>query len=126
MTMPPNRAQPELIGTVTMRRATEILSEEDSLATVDGNAAGVRTDDFPRAQFPHWVHRVRFQCKTCHMELFEPRAGTNPVTMAEIDQGEACGQCHDNTTAFAPTLTNCTRCHPVDLPVAAAPDGGGP
>ena len=35
--------------------------------------------------FPHWFHRIRFQCRVCHQELgFEMRAGSNNVTMEEI------------------------------------------
>ncbi|MFQ5537285.1 MAG: c(7)-type cytochrome triheme domain-containing protein [Gemmatimonadota bacterium] len=144
MQQPPNRAKPELLGTVTMRRATEILAERarDSLVVLDsagavalaeGNAAGVNTDDFPRARFPHWVHRIRFRCKTCHMEIFEPKAGENVVTMADIANGEKCGRCHNGQVAFQPGIENCERCH-VDpkagttQPGAAGPDehGGGP
>jgi len=111
LAQPPNRAQPALIGTVQMRRATEVLG--DSTGTVAGNAAGVRTDGFPRARFPHWVHRIRFRCTTCHMAIFEPRAGTNAITMADIEAGRACGKCHNGTVAFRADMTNCSRCHPV-------------
>lgn len=113
MAMPPGRVQKQLTGTIQMRRATEILAElADSTATIQGNAAGVRTDGFPRARFPHWVHRIRYQCKTCHMEIFEPEAGANAITMVDIEQGRACGQCHDGSTAFIPSIANCNRCHP--------------
>ena len=132
LVQPPDRAQPELIGTVTMRRANEILAErgdttaDTTSASIAGNAAGVRTDGFPRAQFPHWVHRIRYRCKTCHMGIFEPRAGTNVVTMTDIAKGEACGQCHDGSTAFAPDLPTCERCHPAPTgPVVASEEGAG-
>lgn len=115
---PPNRAQPELIGTIEMRRASEILAERepdvsgaDGAASLRSNASGVLTDDFPVSHFPHWVHRIRYRCKTCHMEIFEPEAGANPVTMVQIAEGQACGRCHDGDTAFAPEMDNCDRCH---------------
>lgn len=128
---PANRAQPELIGTVEMRRANEIIAEQaaDSNvsaadSTIVGNAAGVRTDDFPKARFPHWVHRIRYRCKTCHMEIFEPKAGANAVTMIDIAEGEACGRCHDGDTAFLPKMDNCERCHvPPELLMARPGDG---
>ena len=133
---PPDRAQPELIGTIEMKRANEILAQQaaDSSAlqdegTTPGNAAGVRTGDFPRARFPHWVHRIRYRCKTCHMEIFEPEAGTNVVTMVDIAEGEACGQCHDGDTAFEPRMDNCERCHvPPELllPIALPGDDREP
>ena len=128
---PPNRAEPELIGTIEMRRANEILAERaadsagvESPESVAGNAAGFRTDSFPKARFPHWVHRIRYRCKTCHMSIFEPEAGTNAVTMVDIGNGEACGQCHDGNTAFEPRMDNCERCHvPPELLVAPPGDG---
>lgn len=104
--MPPNRAKPELIGTVQMRRA----SQEAKGATLGG---------LPEASFPHWAHRIRFQCKACHLEIFEPRAGANVVTMAQIGSGQACGRCHDGATAFAVGIESCVRCHVA--PAAASP-----
>lgn len=132
---PPDRAEPELIGTITMGRADEILAARngDTLAvdgsSIAGNAVGVSTASLPKAQFPHWVHRIRYRCKTCHMEIFEPEAGTNAITMVDIGNGEACGQCHDGDTAFEPQMDNCERCHvPPGAAVAtpaASPGGSG-
>ncbi len=120
MVMPAGRAQPELMGTVQLRRATEIRAERgDTTGVVDGNASGVMTAAFPRARFPHWVHRIRYRCTTCHMELFEPRAGTNEITMVDIEEGRFCGKCHNGRTAFATTITNCGRCHVPDEPPRA-------
>lgn len=137
---PPDRAQPELIGTVKMKRATEILAQEvrDSLdqaaqdaarevvnpdSTIRGNASGIRVSGLlPVAEFPHWVHRIRFKCKTCHLDIFEPRAGTNAITMADIDSGEYCGKCHNGTIAFRATMGTCERCH-VSPPVQVVTEG---
>ena len=39
--------------------------------------------------YPHWFHRIRFQCRVCHSELgFEMRVGANNVTMEEIIDGK--------------------------------------
>ena len=60
--------------------------------------------------FPHWFHRIRFQCRVCHNELgFEMRVGANNVTMDEISQGKFCGACHDGQIAW--TVENCDLCH---------------
>lgn len=107
MPLPPGRAQKVLTGTIEMRRAAEILAEQG-----DSSAAPFNTGMLPRARFPHWVHRIRYQCKTCHLAIFEPEAGANPVTMDDIANGRACGQCHDGTTAFIPSISNCEACHP--------------
>ncbi|HEX4934364.1 MAG TPA: c(7)-type cytochrome triheme domain-containing protein [Gemmatimonadaceae bacterium] len=117
--MPPNRTKGELIGTLQLARATR-----DSVKGIEGNAGAVVTDDFPRATFPHWVHRSRYRCKACHMELFEPRSGANRITMQDISAGKACGACHNGRVAFAAQFGSCERCHippkaPVAAPVAA-------
>lgn len=96
---------PELIGDVVMARA-----HADS-ARAPGIAGGVTLDSLPPATFPHWVHRIRFQCRACHTRLFEPRAGANVVRMDDLRKGRACGACHDGSTAFRAGFGNCQRCH---------------
>ena len=60
--------------------------------------------------FPHWFHRIRFQCRVCHSELgFEMRAGANDVTMDEITKGKFCGACHNGDIAWP--VENCGLCH---------------
>jgi len=106
--MPPDRAQPVFLGTLQLHR----------VATDSGNAAGVDVSALSRATFPHWAHRMRFQCKTCHMDLFAPRNGANAVTMADINAGRSCGACHNGTVAFRAGFGQCERCH---VPGAAGP-----
>ena len=60
--------------------------------------------------FPHWFHRIRFRCKVCHHELgFEMRAGANEIDMGKIIDGQYCGMCHDDRTAWG--VENCILCH---------------
>ena len=60
--------------------------------------------------FPHWFHRIRFQCKVCHSELgFRMRAGTNDVMMSDIIDGKFCGMCHNGQIAWA--TDRCDLCH---------------
>lgn len=60
--------------------------------------------------FPHWFHRIRFQCRVCHQELgFEMRVGSNKVTMEEIIDGKFCGACHNGEIAWS--VDNCDLCH---------------
>ena len=92
---------PQLIGDVVMARAHGAR----------GIASGVDVDSLPHAVFPHWVHRIRYECRTCHTRLFEAKSGAQLVTMADIQQGKACGACHDGTTAFRAGFGNCQRCH---------------
>ena len=60
--------------------------------------------------FPHWFHRIRYQCRVCHSELkFEMRVGATQPTMEEITSGAFCGACHDGEIAWS--VENCGLCH---------------
>ena len=60
--------------------------------------------------FPHWFHRIRYQCSACHVELgIEMSAGSNDITMESIIAGEYCGACHNGEIAWS--AENCDLCH---------------
>lgn len=60
--------------------------------------------------FPHWFHRMRFACKSCHSDIGFPfKAGGSGVDMMKIISGEYCGACHDGQTAWS--VENCDLCH---------------
>ncbi|MDH5784212.1 MAG: hypothetical protein OEZ16_01220 [Chromatiales bacterium] len=60
--------------------------------------------------FPHWFHRIRYRCKTCHADLgFKLKSGGNDITMAKIIDGQYCGGCHNGEIAWA--VENCDICH---------------
>ena len=60
--------------------------------------------------FPHWFHRIRFQCSVCHVELgIKMGAGTTGITMEKLIDGQYCGACHDGGVAWP--LENCDLCH---------------
>ncbi len=60
--------------------------------------------------FPHWFHRIRFQCSVCHVDLeIKMGAGTTGITMEKLIDGRYCGACHDGETAWS--IDNCDLCH---------------
>ena len=60
--------------------------------------------------YPHWFHRIRYQCSVCHVDLgFKTEAGGNGITMEKIIDGEYCGACHNGEIAW--TTENCDLCH---------------
>ena len=60
--------------------------------------------------YPHWFHRIRYQCSVCHVDLgFKTKAGGNGITMDKIIQGEYCGACHNGEIAWS--AENCDLCH---------------
>lgn len=75
------------------------------------NGADEGTEGFPPAIFPHWVHRIRYRCDSCHSDLFKMERGSATVSMEIIGRGESCGQCHNGTEAFGVDFENCARCH---------------
>ncbi len=68
-------------------------------------------EEIPPAVFPHWVHRINFKCYVCHDAIFQMKAGANPITMENIQQGKFCGTCHSGKIAFAVGFDTCDRCH---------------
>jgi len=60
--------------------------------------------------FPHAAHTYWLRCDSCHPSIFRMKAGSNPITMAKVLEGEYCGRCHGKV-AFEPE-TSCSRCHP--------------
>lgn len=60
--------------------------------------------------FPHWFHRIRYTCKTCHTDLnIKLSAGSNKIKMSDIVDGQYCGACHDGQVAWG--IENCELCH---------------
>lgn len=60
--------------------------------------------------YPHWFHRIRFQCSVCHVDLgIKMGAGTTGITMEKLIDGRYCGACHNGNTAWS--MDNCDLCH---------------
>jgi len=60
--------------------------------------------------YPHWFHRIRFQCSVCHVDLgIKMGAGKTGITMEKLIDGQYCGACHDGDTAWS--MDNCDLCH---------------
>lgn len=76
--------------------------------------------------FDHWLHRSKFTCRLCHVDLgFAMQAQGTDVKASTIKQGFHCGACHNGKSSFngqtvfaacsdaAPTR-ECARCHSAD------------
>jgi len=62
--------------------------------------------------YPHWVHRIWFECKVCHQEIFIMKRWRNEISQEKILAGKQCGVCHDGNTAFgADEKDKCDLCH---------------
>ncbi len=72
--------------------------------------------------FPHWLHRSKFTCRLCHVDLgFAMTTGDTMVTCEDNKAGIYCGTCHDGKkevfgregveTIKGSHVKNCNRCH---------------
>ncbi len=51
------------------------------------------------------------KCNDCHTKIFPMKKGTK-ITMADMNAGKSCGECHNGTKAFASKdAANCGKCH---------------
>jgi c(7)-type cytochrome triheme protein len=76
--------------------------------------------------FEHWLHRAKFTCRVCHVDLgFGMKAGATDVKAADNAAGFYCGACHDGRRTVEglkvfescakpepkEARVTCTRCH---------------
>ncbi len=81
---------------------------------------------FSPVVFDHWIHRSKFTCRLCHVDIaFAMKAGSTGIKAADNMNGYYCGTCHNGKlliegkrvfeacskkTAFE-DLKKCDRCH---------------
>lgn len=52
------------------------------------------------------------RCTTCHNNIFKMKRGSEILTMASMNQGKACGTCHNGNVAFSISRpADCAKCH---------------
>ena len=76
--------------------------------------------------FDHWLHRSRFTCRLCHIDIgFAMTAGDTGITATTNRQGYHCGACHNGKRSFGDrkifaaceenvppeARARCNRCH---------------
>ncbi len=51
------------------------------------------------------------KCNDCHTRIFPMKKGAT-ITMADMNAGKFCGECHNGTKAFASNdPASCSKCH---------------
>lgn len=65
--------------------------------------------------YPHWVHRLLYECKSCHQNIFVMKRGANGISQAKILEGKQCGTCHNGKVSFSAN-ENCEKCHMAGKP----------
>lgn len=71
--------------------------------------------------FKHWLHRSRYTCRLCHMDIgFAMSGGQTKITCDDIKNGLYCGACHNGDESFPriekqpgriQEVYNCILCH---------------
>ena len=62
------------------------------------------------ATFSHEFHLQSYKCEDCHTKIFPYRVGATKATMADMENGKACGVCHaKGKDAFG--VDDCIKCH---------------
>lgn len=79
-----------------------------TMPPLDFNVIFKAKGDIPDVVYPHLPHTEWLDCRNCHPGIFKMQAGSNPVTMEKIIQGEFCGRCHGKVSF---PLSDCSRCH---------------
>jgi c(7)-type cytochrome triheme protein len=79
-----------------------------TMPPLDFNIIFKAKGDIPDVVYPHLPHTEWLDCRNCHPGIFKMQAGSNPVTMEKIIQGEFCGRCHGKVSF---PLSDCSRCH---------------
>jgi c(7)-type cytochrome triheme protein len=91
------RPRPDEFGNVVMNN----FAEKNGMAPVT---------------FSHWVHRARFTCRLCHVDIgFGMQANSTGMHEADNHDGLYCGACHNGRIAFSAKNDpkECVRCHAV-------------
>ncbi len=62
-------------------------------------------------KFSHRIHREKYTCRVCHLELeFSMKKGETGITREDNLDGRYCGACHNGKIAFS-TEFACDICH---------------
>jgi c(7)-type cytochrome triheme protein len=91
-----------------------------------------RQAGMPPVVFDHWVHRSKFTCRLCHVDIgFAMSAGATKIRALDNINGIYCGTCHNGKTetgslvfsACAKEYTReeykgCVRCHQLEASAA--------
>jgi c(7)-type cytochrome triheme protein len=90
--------------------------------------------DLSPVVFEHWLHRSKYTCRVCHVDIgFAMKAGTTGIKAVDNQRGFYCGTCHNGKMVSADGKTvfqacskkvsyddekRCVRCHSLGQNVA--------
>ena len=108
--LPGDRIQADLEPDYVLSREKPAAADS-VLAEGGADLLALSGDLYPPSRFPHWAHRIRYKCKACHDDLFEPLRGALDLTQDDAHGRSGCGACHQGVVAFDAGIEQCHRCH---------------
>ncbi|HET6514436.1 MAG TPA: cytochrome c3 family protein [Thermodesulfovibrionales bacterium] len=101
------------ILTILLTIAVAIMFVGSAMAVNPGKTVEWEGKGMGKVTFDGKVHADKgLKCNDCHTKIFQMKKGTAKITMAELNAGKLCGECHNGTKAFATKdAANCGKCH---------------
>jgi c(7)-type cytochrome triheme protein len=68
--------------------------------------------DLSPVVFEHWIHRSKFTCRVCHVDIgFGMKAGQTGIRAVDNERGYYCGACHNGKMMVdgKPVFVACSR-----------------
>ncbi len=101
------------IFTVLLTLAIAVMFIGSAMAVPPGKTVEFAGGTAGKVVFDGKVHADKgLKCNDCHTKIFPMKKGATKITMADINAGKFCGECHNGTKAFsAKDAANCGKCH---------------
>lgn len=123
-----------LLARVEALQKIELKKEQERLAEIEkwkryekflGNIliknkdAAMKEKGVAPVIFPHWMHRLWFECRVCHQDIVVMKRGGNDFSHENFAKGQLCGTCHNGEVSFKAD-EECVKCHMAGKPEAEA------
>jgi c(7)-type cytochrome triheme protein len=101
------------ILTILLTIAIAMMFVGSALAVGPGKTLEYPDGAMGKVTFDGKIHADKgLKCNDCHTKIFQMKKGAAKMTMADINGGKFCGECHNGTKAFATKeAANCGKCH---------------
>ncbi len=99
--------------TLLLAVAVAVMFIGSAMAVPPGKTVEFAGGTAGKVVFDGKIHADKgLKCNDCHTKIFPMKKGTTKITMADINAGKFCGECHNGTKAFAAKdAANCGKCH---------------
>ncbi|MBI5212538.1 MAG: cytochrome c3 family protein [Nitrospirae bacterium] len=83
-----------------------------AMAVPPGKTAEFKGGALGKVIFDGKTHADKgLKCNDCHTKIFQMKKVAK-ITMADMNAGKNCGECHNGTKAFKSSdAANCAKCH---------------